>query len=104
MTPSAILLVVVALLSANCGPATPGPRSGERPVASTPSATPTQQEQGITQEQGTTTEGQIFPEKGEFPPGPKLTPEEHERLLQGTRRRVPDASGSDADRPGPPAR
>ena len=29
MTPSAILLVVVALLSANCGPATPGPRSGE---------------------------------------------------------------------------
>ena len=97
MNTSAILLVVVALLSANCGPATPGPRSGERPVASTPSATP-------TQEQGITTEGQIFPEKGEFPSGPKLTPEEHERLLQGTRRRVPDASGSDADRPGPPAR
>ena len=95
MNTSAILLVVVALLSANCGPATAGPRSGERPVASTPSATP-------TQEQGTTTEGQIFPEKGEFPPGPKLTPEEHERLLQGTRRRVPDASGSDADRSNPP--
>ena len=95
MTPSAIFLVVVALLSANCGPATPGPRSGERPIASTPSATP-------TQEQGTTTEGQIFPEKGEFPPGPKLTPEEHERLLQGTRRRVPDASDSDADRSNPP--
>jgi len=95
MTPSAILLVVVALLSANCGPATAGPRSGERPVASTPSAMP-------TQEQGITTEGQSFPEKGEFPPGPKLTPEEHERLLQGTRRRVPDASGPDADRSNPP--
>ena len=99
MTLSAILLVVVTLLPANCGPATAGPRSGERPVASTPSATPTQQEQGT---QGTTTEGQIFPEKGEFPPGPKLTPEEHERLLQGTRRRVPDASGPDADRSNPP--
>ena len=95
MTLSAILLVVVTLLPANCGPATAGPRSGERPVASTPSAT-------SSQEQGTTTEGQIFPEKGEFPPGPKLTPEEHERLLQGTRRRVPDASSSDADRSNPP--
>ena len=101
MTLSAILLVVVTLLPANCGPATAGPRSGERPVASTPSATPTQ-EQGPATEQGTTTEGQIFPEKGEFPPGPKLTPEERERLLQGTRRKVPDASGSDADRSNPP--
>src|SRR5207249_11475584 len=96
MNTSAIFLVVVALLSANCGPATPGPRSGERPVASTPSATP-------TQEQGTTTEGQIFHEKGEFPPGPKLTPEEHERLLQGPTRTVRDASSSDADRAKRPA-
>lgn len=41
--------------------------------------------------QETVTSGQLVPDKGELPPGPELTPEERERLLQRTQRVEPNA-------------
>ena len=53
---------------------------------------------------GTVSSGELAPDKGELPPGPVLTPEERERLLQGTMRKVPDNSQSEGDHLFPSAR
>ena len=54
---------------------------------------------GLAPAQGTMQNGQITPNKGEFPPGPELTPEQREQLLRGTRKRVREGPGADAELP-----
>jgi hypothetical protein len=54
---------------------------------------------GLTPAQGTMQSGQITPNKGEFPPAPELTPEQREQILQGTRKRVREGQGADAEPP-----
>ncbi len=99
MNAEAVFLVVVALVVLSCHQPLAGPRqSTERSVPSTSSTAP-------AQAQETSTPGQVVPQKGELPPHPEVTPEESERLLKGTMRKVPDAPQSDAaPSSSPPAR
>ena len=96
MNIAAVFLGVVALVVLSCSQPLAGPRqSTERSVPSTSSTAPSQAQETITR-------GQVVPHKGELPPHPEVTPEESERLLKGTMRKVPDAPQSDADPPSSP--
>jgi len=91
MNTEAVFLVVAALFVKKYNQPLAGTRqSTERSVPSTSSTAP-------AQAQETSTPGQLVPQKGELPPHPEVTPEESERLLKGTMRKVPDDPQSDAD-------
>ena len=84
MNTNAVFVMVLALLLVSCG----------QPLAPpTPLAAP-------SRAQGTTTRGEVVPQKGELPPHPEVTSEEHERLLRGTE--VEDQNAVDNNPPGPP--
>ena len=97
MNTGRVLVVVIALLLVNGGEPPAGPLSVQQPAPSALSAAP-------SQVHGRVTDGQVVPDKGELPPAPELTPEERERLLRGTMRKVPTTPSSNADCPSPPVR
>ena len=97
MNTGRVLLVVVTLVLGGCSELPAGPRSVEQLVPTPPSPAPSQAE-------GITTREQVLRNTGEAEqPAPQLTPEERERLIQGTRREAPSAPNSDSNRPSPPA-
>lgn len=97
MNKGVLPLVVATLLLVPVGQLLARPRSAERLPPSAHRTMP-------SPAQGTTASGQVIPDKGELPPGPDLTPEERERLLQGTMRAVSEAPRSDEDCSSPHAR
>jgi hypothetical protein len=71
-------------------------RAGEQPAPSMSPVAPSETE-------GSVTEGSVSPTPGtSAAPAPELTPEEKERLLRGTMRKVPLPQGCANDRPNPP--
>lgn len=85
MNTSAVFVMVLALLQVSCG----------RPLAPpTPSAAP-------SRAYGTTPRGEVVPQKGELPPHPEVTSEEHERLLRGTE--IEDQNAVDNNAPSSPS-
>src|SRR5262245_31006152 len=81
-----LVLISYCHLSAGARP-TAGPSPSTGPAESTPA-------------EGTIATGLVIPEKGEALPHPEVTPEESERLLQGTQRLDPKAV--DNNPPSPP--